>query len=164
MEKNILTTNFSRQNPFSRFYFSGKINKHKIVEIICLLFILLFIYTAISKIVGYQKFKVELGKSPLFVNISDYIAILIPTFEVAISLLLITDRHRLIGLYSSLALMVLFTAYIIVILNFTYFVPCSCGGVLQSLTWSQHIIFNSIFILFALIGIFLHSKKNLLNN
>jgi hypothetical protein len=31
--------------------------------------------------------------------------------------------------------------------------PCSCGGIISSLSWRQHIIFNGVFILLAITGI-----------
>ena len=47
----------------------------------------------------------------------------------------------------------MFTVYIIMILNFTSFVPCSCGGVLENLGWIEHLIFNSVFIILGLLAI-----------
>jgi hypothetical protein len=37
--------------------------------------------------------------------------------------------------------------------------PCSCGGVIQQMTWQQHILFNVVFIILSRIGI-IASKKN----
>src|SRR5690606_7657944 len=54
---------------------------------------------------------------------------------------------------------VMFTAYIVIILNFTEFIPCSCGGVLEDLGWTEHLIFNIVFILLAAVGILLLQKQ-----
>jgi len=67
-------------------------------------------------------------------------------------------RFRLLGLYASFSLMVMFTAYIIAITKFSDYIPCSCGGVLQNMSWNQHLIFNIGFILLAVAGIIFHSK------
>lgn len=56
--------------------------------------------------------------------------------------------------------MTMFTAYIISILNFASYVPCSCGGVLEKLSWSEHLIFNAVFIVFGLAGIVLQAQVN----
>jgi len=37
--------------------------------------------------------------------------------------------------------------------------PCSCGGVIQKMTWGQHVIFNLFFTLLALVGIWLARKR-----
>jgi len=37
--------------------------------------------------------------------------------------------------------------------------PCSCGGVIQQLSWTQHIVFNLIFIAAGGIGIWMARKK-----
>lgn len=58
--------------------------------------------------------------------------------------------------------MVIFTAYIVVILQFSEEIPCACGGVLQSLGWKEHLIFNIVFSLIALTGVLLEldSKRH----
>ena len=131
-----------------------------IVDFISMLFILLFIYAASSKLMDFENFRVQLGQSPLLRLYSKSISLFIPVIEVAISLLLITAKFRLIGLYASFTLMIMFTAYIIAITRFSDNIPCSCGGVLQNMSWNQHLIFNIIFDVFAVIGIFLYRLKD----
>jgi hypothetical protein len=59
-------------------------------------------------------------------------------------------------------MMSLFTAYLIIMLKFSYHIPCSCGGVLQNLSWNDHIVFNTFFIVIAGAGALL--KANETNN
>src|SRR5690606_18655277 len=67
--------------------------------------------------------------------------------------LLCFRNTRLFGLYVSFALMSGFSIYIYLILNYSDFIPCSCGGVIENLGWTQHLIFNGIFTGLALIAI-----------
>jgi hypothetical protein len=127
--------------------------KNTIVEIITILFILLFTYAAISKLIDYQKFRIQIGQSPLLTAFAGWVAWIIPTVELLISAMLLTRRFRTTGLFASFSLMVMFTAYIIAILKFSDFIPCSCGGILQKMGWGQHLIFNIFFILLALTAI-----------
>src|SRR5690606_3278736 len=83
----------------------------------------------------------------------------VPGMEIAIVLLLITERFRTIALYTFFTLMVMFTAYIFIILNFSDFVPCSCGGVLEKLSWTQHLIFNVVFVMLAGLAVFLSTQN-----
>ncbi|WP_418501821.1 MauE/DoxX family redox-associated membrane protein [Flagellimonas sp.] len=126
-----------------------------VVEVICFLFILLFVYAAVSKLTDVQKFTVQIGQSPLLTNIAGFTAWFIPIVEIGVSLLLAWPRSRLYGLYGAFGLMVMFTAYIIAILSFSEHIPCSCGGVLEKLGWTEHLIFNIVFIALAAIGILL---------
>lgn len=75
--------------------------------------------------------------------------------------LLIFERTRTIGLYFSFTIMVLFTAYIYIILHYSEFVPCSCGGILERMDWNTHLIFNIGAVLLA--GSALFIKNNILN-
>jgi hypothetical protein len=76
-----------------------------------------------------------------------------------ISLLLVIKRTRLIGLYASFFLMSLFTAYLIIMLNVSYYIPCSCGGVLENLSWNQHVVFNVFFIAISAVGAIIQHKN-----
>jgi uncharacterized membrane protein YphA (DoxX/SURF4 family) len=125
-----------------------------IVDIITIVYIVLFLYAGISKIIDYQIFKVQLSDSPVLAPIAKPTAIALPIIEFVVVILLIIPRWRLRGFYASFILMILFTIYIIVIISFSKTIPCTCGGVLAELTWGQHIIFNSAFTALAIYGIF----------
>jgi uncharacterized membrane protein YphA (DoxX/SURF4 family) len=159
MEKIMMPESIDTQNRFLRITFFSWLKKTILVEIICYLFILLFIYAAVSKLVDYEKFTVQLGQSPILTSYASIIAWAIPTIEVVISIMLANSKWRLSGLYASFSLMTMFTAYIIAITRFSDYIPCSCGGILQKMTWNQHLVFNIGFVLLGLLGILLLSKQ-----
>src|SRR5215216_4908600 len=106
-----------------------------VVEIICLLFILLFVYAAVSKLMDVEDFAGQIGQSPLLSPYMWIIAWAIPLIEIIVAVAISLPAFRLYGLFGAFGLMVMFTAYIISILQFSADIPCSCGGVLQSLGW-----------------------------
>jgi hypothetical protein len=125
-----------------------------IVDIIVILFIVLWAYAAFSKLIDYQTFKVQLGKSPLITNYAAAAAIGVPLIELAITGMLLFERTKTAGLYASLSLMLMFTTYLIVILNYSYYIPCSCGGILgNGLSWKAHVVFNLVFVILGFLGI-----------
>jgi hypothetical protein len=124
------------------------IKRTTIIETILVLNIILFLYTGIAKIMEYSEFKEQLADSPILGFVSTPVAILLPWVEFAIVLLLIVPRWRIKGLYATLTLMILFTAYIIGLFSINKELPCSCGGIIALLSWKQHLVFNSVFILF----------------
>lgn len=128
-------------------------------DIICGLLIFLFVYTALSKLDGLSQFRAALLQSPLLSNRSQFFSLAIPVTELFVAFLLFLPRTRLWGLYGAFALMLLFTLYITYMLNFTPHLPCSCGGVLKQLTWKQHLLFNIVFTLLSLTGIFLQKRS-----
>ena len=130
------------------------------IELISLLYILLFVYAAVSKLIDFENFQVQLGQSPLLSAFAGPIAWIVPIVEIVISGLLIFPKTRLIGLFAAFFLMVMFTAYILIILNFSSFVPCSCGGILEKMSWKTHMVFNIIFIMLAVAAILLIQKNN----
>ena len=126
------------------------------IEIICALFILLFTYAAVMKLMDVQKFTVQIGQSPMLENYAGFVAWAIPLVELLIAAMLVWNRFRLIGLYGAFTLMSMFTVYIIAILQFSYKIPCSCGGILESMGWTEHLIFNIGFVILAVGGIVLY--------
>jgi hypothetical protein len=133
----------------------AKVSKSFLVQLISYLFILLFVYASVSKLLEFQDFQTQLGQSPLLGAFAVPISFGVIGVELGLAFMLCLEKYRRIGLYGSFVLMVMFTAYIIIILNFTSFTPCSCGGVLESMGWTEHLIFNVFLIVLAAIGIYL---------
>jgi len=104
-----------------------------------------------------------LAESPVLKPISPIIAWGLPIVEFIVSLLLFFPRYRLIGLYSTFALMIGFTGYVVVVLTTSEELPCSCGGIIEDLSWQGHLIFNSSLIVLAFIGIKIGRRLQLAN-
>jgi hypothetical protein len=106
----------------------------------------------------YDIFKEQLGASPILAPFSKLIAVGLPVVEILVTILLLIPKWRLKGFLASLFLMTSFTIYIIATLSFSKHIPCSCGGIIAELSWTQHLIFNTIFIGLAIVGIILSKK------
>jgi hypothetical protein len=116
-------------------------------------------YTAVSKLLDYETFKIQLSKSPFISKYATELALALPIIEIIVVLSFAFKRTRLFGLYSSLFLMTMFTAYIYLMLHFSFYVPCSCGGVLSKMDWNTHLWFNIGFVVLAIAGVVLDSKE-----
>lgn len=130
------------------------------IEIIYFLYILLFVYAAISKMLDFENFKAQIGQSPLLSPFADFISVFVIAAEIIISILLGIPKTKYFALWFATALMSMFTAYIIIILNYSSFIPCSCGGILEKLGWRDHLIFNVVFLLMAAFAIRLQCNDN----
>ena len=137
----------------------SSMKRSTIVEIISSLLILLFMYAAVSKLLDYQTFRVQLSKSPFITQFASVLAWALPVGEILVALALTWKRTRLPGLYASLFLMTMFTAYIWTMLQYSYYLPCSCGGVLSKMGWTAHLWFNIGFVALSIIGIFIQDKQ-----
>ena len=130
------------------------------VEVVCILFILLFVYAALSKLLDFENFQTQLGQSPLLSPFADFISVSVIVIEIIIAIMLSIPKVKYAGLWSAVVLMSMFTAYILIILNYSSFIPCSCGGILEKLGWSEHLIFNIVFLLLAVVSIRLQFNDN----
>lgn len=134
--------------------------KYKIVvEIISSLFILLFVYTAVSKWLDYHSFQNVLKQSSLMGSFAAVAAWLLPLLELGIAGLLFFGPTRKAGFYAAGGILIVFTGYIGYMLLFSSRLPCSCGGVLKYLSWRSHLLFNMGWILLAGIGLRLMTGK-----
>lgn len=129
------------------------------IEIISYAFILLFMYTAIAKLITYYTSLNDLKRSPFIGDFALPLSILLPLSEIAISVLIFIPKYRKYGLIGATILMALFTGYVSAMVFTQETLPCSCGGLIKYLTWKQHFFFNIIFTLLGVVGIILESKQ-----
>lgn len=136
-------------------------NRSALIEIISVLYISMFIYTALSKWSDYTMTREQMALMPLITPVAHIIVWLLPFTEIAISLLIFFSRTRKIGLYAAVTLMILFTLYIAYMMMYYPTLPCSCGGFLDALSWTGHLIFNSVYIVLGVIALVLLKKDRL---
>ncbi|MCL8008311.1 hypothetical protein M8845_12845 [Gelidibacter japonicus] len=138
----------------------------KIPWLVSLLFILLFVYAAVSKLIDHPKFYNDLRNSIVFGDqvVSKLVSWGIPILELVATILLAIPKFNKTGLYMALILMIGFTLYIGGTLLVNEFgiaeLPCSCGGVISHLSWQQHLLFNTFFVLLGIMGIYHWTEKN----
>jgi uncharacterized membrane protein YphA (DoxX/SURF4 family) len=123
------------------------------------LLIILFIYAGLSKLMDYPEFRFQLGRSPYLTGVAGFVAWFMPAVEILAALLLTFQRTRLFGFYLSFFLMMLFTGYIYAMLHYAPSLPCSCGGVLSTMSWEQHFYFNVFFVLVSIAGVFVMTGR-----
>jgi hypothetical protein len=133
--------------------------KKNIVEVICLLYILLFVYAAMNKSLDFQKFQVQLAQSPLLSAFAGWISWTVLIVEFGIVFFLLFPVTRIKALYGGFCLMVMFTAYIFIMLNYSSFLPCSCGGILEKMSWQQHLLFNIFFVVIGAVALWLNRTQ-----
>ncbi|MGG7437399.1 MauE/DoxX family redox-associated membrane protein [Chryseobacterium arthrosphaerae] len=135
-----------------------KNTSHIIPTIISYFFILLLVYASVSKLMDFENFQVQLAQSPLLHDYAIFVSYAVIMTELLLVAFLAIPNVRWIGLFCSLGLMSAFTAYIYLILHFSDSVPCSCGGILEKMDWNDHLVFNILCVLLAIIAILVNRK------
>lgn len=127
-----------------------------VVELISFLLMSLFLYAAFSRWFAFGEFKNEIDNQPYSNQLTPWIIYSIPSIEVLIALALMFERTRTVGLYASLILMSVFSLYTVAaLLKLFAYVPCSCGGIVKDLSWTQHLLLNLFSVGISLVGILL---------
>lgn len=152
-----------KRNSFKKIVTFSWVKKSVLVEVIALFFVVLFLYTGVSKLMELTVFEEQLYESPILAPIAPVVAWGLPVVEFIISILLFFPRYRLKGLYLTFILMTLFTAYIITLFTISPELPCSCGGIIEALSWKGHIVFNSLLILLSFAAIRMQKAINRTN-
>jgi len=127
---------------------------------IAVLFVLLWAYAASSKLYELDKFHGQLAQSPLILTKSVYLKWLVPISEIGLAILLMFRKTRHWGIIGSTFLMACFSWYILAITNLSPFIPCSCGGILDRLSWDHHLVFNCSFVILGSIAILIQPAIN----
>jgi hypothetical protein len=129
-----------------------------LIDIIAYFLILLFLYTGGEKLIDIHSFKEQLTSSPLLGGMAIIVAWALPITEILLAIVLFIPGWQLRGLYASLALMVIFTIYLVTILAIDDHISCSCGGIIENLSPRQHVWFNGAVIVLAALAIVLSRR------
>ena len=133
--------------------------RHFLTELICALFVFLFVYTGVSKLDNSERFKDVLHGNAVLRPVAGIVSNVIPAGELVVAVLLIFPVTRRYGLYAALGFMSLFTIYIGWMLWFAEKLPCQCGGIIEQMTWKEHFVFNLV-LTGLLITALIKSTKN----
>jgi hypothetical protein len=114
------------------------------VEAAAVVFALLFLYTGADKLATHDRFLLTLQQSPIIPNaLAPVIAWAVPISEIIIAAMLLHAPWRRAGMYLFLLAMFAFTGYLFVVIYHTNYVPCGCGGIIESLSWKGHLLLNT---------------------
>lgn len=133
--------------------------KPSIILLLSIPLIILWSYTAISKVSDFPHFRTQMMKQVFSEGIAEALAFTLPLTELIVAGLLCFALTRIYGFVFSALLLLSFSIYIALILAGVFGkTPCSCGGVLAQLGWGEHLLFNLVFLALALIGLFFIKK------
>ncbi|MES2060462.1 MAG: MauE/DoxX family redox-associated membrane protein [Bacteroidota bacterium] len=130
-----------------------------LTQICLLLLCLLFVYTSASKFLDNDKFvfQMRLAPVPLMKIAAPVLGWLVPAVEFTLSIVLAVGMFvpsiKIKALKASAFLLVAFEIYIIIMLLSGSHLPCTCGGIISTMGWKQHLFFNAFFILAAYFSI-----------
>lgn len=131
-------------------------NLNILIIIVSILLIILWLYSALTKLGDFKKFKQSMLSQIFPKWMSRVLVYTLPLVELSIAILLLFPHTRLIGMYTSLLLMLSFTLYVGGAVYHIYGnYPCACGGLFTKLGWSKHFHLNIGLTLLALIGVIL---------
>jgi len=104
----------------------------------------------------------KLAPAPLMKWAAPVLAWLVPLVEFLIVGLLViglyVERWQFAGFYASFFLMLVFQIYILIMLFSGSKLPCTCGGIVSKMSWTQHLWFNGLFMLIAAVPVILHHQ------
>lgn len=158
--KPITAGSMPKQNVLLHILLVRWLKKSTLIEIIVILYMSMFLYTAFSKWSDYTMTREQMALMPALEPVAHIVVWLLPAIEIVITLLIFISQTRKTGLYAATLLMILFTIYIIYMMLFYPNLPCSCGGFLTELSWPGHLVFNGAFIALGILAIRMNNKSN----
>jgi putative oxidoreductase len=142
--------------------------KSALVDILSIIIMLLFAYTAASKFLDMPKFvfQMRLAPVPLMKIFAPVLGWVVPVIEMVIAISLAVGFFypaiKTKGLYASVILLSAFEIYIVIMLLSGSHLPCTCGGIISQMGWRQHLFFNGFFIIAGILSLrFLQNHKAL---
>jgi hypothetical protein len=122
--------------------------------------VFIYLYSGLEKIIDFEKFVSTLSKSPFIpYELVKLTAVLIIIIEILLVIFISSSKFKLYGFLISFLLLLLFESYIVLMIIYSPYLPCSCGGFIEYLSWNQHIIFNMILMILSLVCYY-HTPSN----
>ncbi|WP_313189701.1 MauE/DoxX family redox-associated membrane protein [Sphingobacterium sp.] len=111
---------------------------------ITLFYVFLFTYTGYSKLNDLDSFAKGISKVPFLGQYARAVAWGVPLAEIllAIGMVLPLAKVREVSMKLSVALMWAFTVYLFLMITLVKEKLCNCGGIIGSLGWHEHLLFN----------------------
>lgn len=135
--------------------------KATIIKSITFLLIGLWVYAAVSKLMDFDRGRSQMLNQVFPPRLGNILVWAVPISELLTAGLLTIKRTITAGLYSSLFLLFAFSLYIgLVMLNVFGRIPCSCGGILEKMSWAQHLVFNLFFLALTIGALFNLTKES----
>jgi putative oxidoreductase len=124
------------------------------IKLICFMLAFVWIYTGVNKLYDWGGTQYGMYAQSFPIWLAELLIYILPPLEILVGLMLLVTRTRMIGLLLSLVLMLVFTGYV----GWVYFggrgfVPCTCGGIFNKMSWGTHFWINIILLLMSALGI-----------
>ncbi|OMP80356.1 MauE/DoxX family redox-associated membrane protein [[Flexibacter] sp. ATCC 35208] len=131
--------------------------KKLLIEIIASLLVILFLYTGLNKLIEHATFRHQLSISPwsLLAAWSGVVSWALPIGEVLLAAMLLITAFRMTAFIASAILFAGFLVYLGILLSSGANLPCTCGGIISSMSWNAHVWFDAAFLLLCIAGIYL---------
>lgn len=127
------------------------------VDLVVWAAIFLFVFLGLSKFLNLNALRHDMLNQPIPYGLARVLMWLIPACEIMLSLILVFRRLRTVGLWGSFVLVLIYTLYTgLVLIHFFDYVPCSCGGILKFLSWSQNLVFDCIVLILVGLALYWH--------
>lgn len=123
--------------------------------------LIVFAFAAITKLLEQEKFYTNLVNSPMLELPSLVIHILswlIPILEGVVVIGLIWKRFQIQAIYLIVILLITYIIYSLAILLVAPYSPCSCGGVIALIDWTQHLYLQIGLLSLTLVEFYYHFK------
>lgn len=108
-------------------------------------YVFLFAYTGYSKLLDHVPFTRGIARIPVLGHFPEAIGWGVPILELVLALGLVVPERRVqrVSFGISVTLMAIFTLYLLLMVSLVKEKLCHCGGVIGSLGWTEHLMFNA---------------------
>lgn len=135
--------------------------KEWILEISGYLAALLFLYTAVSKLIDLETFRGQISNQVFGNQYTPFLTYAIPLSELTVAILLVWPKIRVYGFAAFTCMMAAFTLYVaLVTANYFDRTPCGCATAFEKLSWEWHLAINIFFTLLGGGGLILQLIEN----
>jgi hypothetical protein len=102
-----------------------------------------YFYSGVDKLIHFDEFVVNFSKSPFapseFIN---EVAFCVVGTELGICFLCFFNKFQKLACLLFMIISFIFSGYVFLMITYSPYLPCSCGGLINFLTWNEHLVLN----------------------
>ena len=123
---------------------------------------IIYFYSGIDKLLNFNQFVNNFSKSPFSpqLYLVELCAVII-FLEIGFSALLFFEKTKRISLIGFGIISLLFSLYISLMIFYSPYLPCSCGGIIDLLSWNQHLMLTVFLTVISFYSSFLIKNENI---
>lgn len=117
--------------------------KTTVIAFVILINFVVYFYSGVDKLIHFNEFVLNFSKSPFAPSdLINELSFCVVGIELGICFLCFFNKFQKLACLLFMIMSYVFSGYVLLMITYSPYLPCSCGGLIDFLTWNEHLALN----------------------